>query len=610
MNKKRIIEKIKSSFIYNAIFKYFKNPNFKYKLFIYSKLFQKKFGFKLSNYQELYFQSLPIKWKKYISIYEKNNYNINNYDKDILNKNLQEDLLKYKIDINIMKLYIDYYCKKELIALQEKYKGEDLILANQNEIIIDIFSPFFEFLSGKQYFNQLFIIKINENLIEKYNLINDYIAAFEKLNRDNIRSLIFEYCDFRVIDYIKKFCFNLSKIEKIKYIKCINSDDNQTIFQNNNTDNDNYILKNMFLFFNFQNNAINIENNLLVLKINLISDSYIKTSSIEIINKFNLLEYLELKNIILDNDFTLELFNLKKIFLSDCSNFTFAKDSLLKLNTLFLNNCFISDPESLLECPNLEICTLEQYNQRFYLFFDFSSFKKLKYFCSDINNFIELKDTVLEDVDISSDKETPLNIEIEMFKKILSIKTLIKIKFELVRLKDVQLAEIKGVNDSVKKIDIIVRGEISSLYYLQKKFPNMSNGKLVDIKYKGGNIINIKQSFPIFSDNCKVKFNNLTNFNFSLNGSISFNVFENIYNNLDNMPNLKFFKLDCDVDNIDRHIYDNFIQKILKLNLEYAFLWIRKKNQSFISFYKKEELVQKFPNIDVSHLKSFVILKI
>ena len=659
MNKQRKLEKIKSSYIYSAIFKYINNPNFKYKLFTYSKSFQKKLGLKLIDYQEIYFEKLQIIWKKYISIYETYNYDIeiDNYDKDILKKNLQEDLLKYKIDINMMKTCIDFYCKKDFIALQEKYKGENLIFANKNEIIIDIFSPFFEFLSKKEYFSQLFVVEIHEKIIEKYKLINDYISAFEKLNRDNLNytSLIFYYYDYRIVDYMTKFNINFNQIKKINFIKYTNFD-NQSIFNINKEDkisfnitNDNSIVKNFFSFFN------NIENNLLVLKINLEIDNNIEENSIKNLNQLKLLEYLELENFFINNDFTLKLFNLKKLFLSYCKNLTFEKDSLLKLNTLFLNNCLISKPESYLKCPNLEICTLIKNNQEYYLFFDFSSFKKLKNFISDIYHFINLKDTLLVEVELLIENDTPLEIEIEMFKKFLSIKTLTKIKFELGKLDNNQIAEIKGDNESIKIIDIKWKNENCILFNLQKKFPNASKiylncpnsyesytsleikenkniridtlqihsigkknniklyctsyDKLVDVEYKGGNIINIKESFPIFNDKCNVIFKNLINFKFTFNESISFKIFENIYYNLDNMPNLKYFKLDCEVENINAKLYTNFIQKILQMKLEYAFLWI-KKIGSIISFFNKEELNLLFPYIDFSHLKSFVILKI
>ena len=68
------INRIKSIMIIKDIFKYIKDEDFPYKLFFYSKLFQKKFNIKLDNYKKkyqhlekkkfeflLYFDSPPFK---------------------------------------------------------------------------------------------------------------------------------------------------------------------------------------------------------------------------------------------------------------------------------------------------------------------------------------------------------------------------------------------------------------------------------------------------------------------------------------------------------------------------------------------------------------------
>ena len=52
---------------------------------------------------------------------------------------------------------------------------------------------------------------------------------------------------------------------------------------------------------------------------------------------------------------------------------------------------------------------------------------------------------------------------------------------------------------------------------------------------------NIKDCFPIFNDKCKVIFKSLIDFNFymPIEYEINLALLKNIYNNLDNMPNLK-----------------------------------------------------------------------
>ena len=143
------MEKIKSKFILQIIMTYIRDDNIKLKLFMYSKKYQNKFGIQLFNYQKKYFDIIGINpLIKYMSFYlpsrsigkkNKSENNLHKYDgkypsygdeiecKDIdfwlngLNRShfeyptylffdtyaLQEDLLKYKIEIDIK----DYFCK-------------------------------------------------------------------------------------------------------------------------------------------------------------------------------------------------------------------------------------------------------------------------------------------------------------------------------------------------------------------------------------------------------------------------------------------------------------------------------------------------------------------
>ena len=57
MEKKSILEKIKSKYILENIFDYVKDENFKFKLFVYSKRFQKKFDLKLLDYKNIYLKN-------------------------------------------------------------------------------------------------------------------------------------------------------------------------------------------------------------------------------------------------------------------------------------------------------------------------------------------------------------------------------------------------------------------------------------------------------------------------------------------------------------------------------------------------------------------------
>ena len=79
-------------------------------------------------------------------------------------------------------------------------------------------------------------------------------------------------------------------------------------------------------------------------------------------------------------------------------------------------------------------------------------------------------------------------------------------------------------------------------------------------------------------------------------------IINNIYNNLDKMPNLKTFSMKCIYKSIG-DLRKKFIEKILSLNqLEEIELKIgNKQNESYT--YIKFELKEMFPSIDFSKYK-------
>ena len=62
---------------------------------------------------------------------------------------------------------------------------------------------------------------------------------------------------------------------------------------------------------------------------------------------------------------------------------------------------------------------------------------------------------------------------------------------------------------------------------------------------------------------------------------------KNIYNNIDNIPNLKIFTLECDCKDITKEFYKEFIIKLMKLNLDKINLNLKGNN---IEKYSKKEL--------------------
>ena len=133
---------IKSKYIYDIIFSYINDKNFKYKFFKYSKENQSKLSINLTDYKNIYYNSLDFNLDDYL-LYKYNN-SETNFDIKYLTKKLNEDLTKFNIDIKDFESALDYHIKSNLT--KEHY--------------IDIFSPLFDFLSKKNYFEKIFSINI------------------------------------------------------------------------------------------------------------------------------------------------------------------------------------------------------------------------------------------------------------------------------------------------------------------------------------------------------------------------------------------------------------------------------------------------------------------
>ena len=82
-------------------------------------------------------------------------------------------------------------------------------------------------------------------------------------------------------------------------------------------------------------------------------------------------------------------------------------------------------------------------------------------------------------------------------------------------------------------------------------------------------IINIKESFPIFNDKCNKIFKSLKIFQiYNPELKLDSIILENIYNNLDKMPILRIFEIKCDSNYINKELYIKFIIKLLKMKLK------------------------------------------
>ena len=123
--------------------------------------------------------------------------------------------------------------------------------------------------------------------------------------------------------------------------------------------------------------------------------------------------------------------------------------------------------------------------------------------------------------------------------------------------------------------------------------------------------------FPIFNDKCNVIFKSLKYFQFIQDSyAMDFNVLKNLYQNLDYMPNLKYFELKCYQKDINEEFINNFIKKILSTDLDIVKLALT-KDKFFLNKlrYKKykeyslNELKEIYPNVNINKFKILSIIK-
>ena len=606
-----ILEKINSKFILKVIFSYINDENYEFKLFNYSHFFQNKLDIKLYHYQNKffnkYFKNIPIDFNDYLKLKydEEEEKNL----KKIKNK-LKDDISKYQLDINYLNEYIYYYFKKYL----ENIKSFE-------NIKISIYSPFFEILSNSDIFKQIFTY-ISTYLIKKGK--NPYLKIFNKLNESgkNYSSISFDYKNEEDFNYINELNIDFKNIRNFELIQ-------NTAFSSQHPKTTNYdkIFSSFFSINNIENQLVYLN-----IKIGWTDKDVIEPNSLEPLNNFKLLNELKLYTLHFKSIFILRLPQLKNLYIHYCRGIKLDENSTLNLKKLFM--AIENSDNHSLKFPELEECNIKQNIS----IIDFSSFTKLKTLQFDCNIEKEERYSILE--------------------KILSINTLQNLEICFF-IDDIQLLNKLGKYTSIKKLTVI-NGDNNCekeciLYNFQNKFPNVEKFKFVDedrglfeniiiIKENtnlkindisiiyGGNkniqfycgpfenlvsinlflnqkLLNFEEALPIFKDNCQIQFKNLTTFSlYTLNTTfaekfvVEYKIFNNIYNNLDHMPNLKHFHLECIIKDLDNEKYIKFIKKLLSKNLDSIKLIYMKSiiDNCNHEFYNNKELRQIYPNFELN----------
>ena len=652
MTKKRILEKITSKYILRKVTDYIKDNNFVYKIFLYSKSFQEKLNLGIVNYQALYFQKNGLNIEKYELC--EDNLTIDAFDKNILTNNYKEDLEKFNIDKKNLEKIIS--CIIEINGQKiKKKKDEDLIFLAQKKI--EIYSPIFDIISGGDISEYNYTIYIPINIIAELNLKNDYISFFEKINQSNLYCSSFEisFRNIDIINYLEEFKINLNKIKRLTF----SEDYNDKSYKDYDI-----FLGNLFSIESFINNLID-------LKLYFFNkcEHKIYLNVMNNLNNFKSLKILHLRGFEFENNFILNLTTLIELSLENCINIVLNDNLCLNLKNLYLEDCNFPMSNTLLKFPKLEICDFFNIDeQRYSSIIDFQSLDKIKSFSGEVSDFLYLNNIILEEVTLFSLVDNSYESELKLFEKIISLKNLKKISFELYYLDIDDIINIKGQNNSLLNLELNWNQDNKCILNdIIDKFPNLKSIKLVTqtnvitafnnfernrktnlniiehplceidkislkIKSYAGSINlyckpfdhlievklnieseinNIQNTFPIFKNKCNLIFTSLTLFHLKINcqknKSIS-NILEILYNNIDCMPNLKDFSIHIiKPDQID--FSKIFIGKMLSKNLDHFHFIIKDLYDDKVPLSKKE-IKKLWPSINFSKFKDLFIQKL
>ena len=451
--------KINSKYLFRIIFSYIRIKNFKLELLKYSKEYQKKLELRKIDYINAFLSNNNIDFKPYFTFKKKFNAI---EDKDILKKGLDNYLKNLNIDFDLIEEY----------AINS-YEDED--------IKIDIYSPFFDSLFKKKY-NKTFEIKIPMDKIEKFNLQKDYISIFENINNSefdkNYPYIYFKYKNPTDIDFIKDLKLNFKLIKKLKLKRINDENDEETKKEEMEIETDSIDNKSFSNFYKALFSLADIQNNLidLCLKINKKNKKSYIPASFKEINNLKALQNLNINGYNFETTFVLRLFNLQRLVLCDVKNFEFDESNAFNIKELIIINSERSKSNFKINFPELETLkfVFDSYNDFYINIIDFKSTKLLKKLVIDYDSFIKINDedlsslNCLEEVIILSDGQSGA----KAIKKLLLIKNL-KTTDVFLDIDDEELINIQGENLSLETFEVQNARSVCELPKLQKLFPNI-----------------------------------------------------------------------------------------------------------------------------------------
>ena len=221
-----LIEKIKSKYIVNDLFSYIKDSDYLLKLAKYCKRLQNSFNLGIEDYKAKCFEKNCKQFEKFL--YAKRS---SKFKKDYL-----ENIFRRDYDENIRNTILNEFSEIYFTNKYKFYQSDEQIKKNiiDNQLLIDIQSPFYKNLSKNPIFQNLFIIRIPLPFIKENYLMNDYIKEFEILNKSNTNysALCFQFV-LNNTNFLQKFLKKMKKymlflmnyflnLKKIIYLLLIN----------------------------------------------------------------------------------------------------------------------------------------------------------------------------------------------------------------------------------------------------------------------------------------------------------------------------------------------------------------------------------------------------